>query len=79
VRAVVLERDRWVCQIRDKGCTQGATCVDHITPAIEGGAFYDPANCRASCWSCNSVRGARLAASRQTRYKTSVAVYESRW
>jgi 5-methylcytosine-specific restriction protein A len=79
VRAFVLDRDRWVCQIRDKGCTHGATEVDHIVAAVEGGAFYDPANLRAACKRCNSTRGSRLATSRQARYKTTVASYETRW
>jgi 5-methylcytosine-specific restriction endonuclease McrA len=79
LRALVLDRDLWTCQVRDKGCTHGATEVDHITPAIEGGDFYNPTNLRASCKRCNSTRGARLAAARQARYNTAVAVYESRW
>lgn len=65
---VILERDKWTCQIRDRGCTHHATAVDHIEAVIEGGMFFDPENLRAACRHCNSVRGARLAAARASRY-----------
>lgn len=60
VRATVLERDGYVCQIGLLGCSGQATCVDHITPVSWGGAWYDPSNLRAACWSCNDALG-RLA------------------
>jgi 5-methylcytosine-specific restriction protein A len=75
LRLYVLDRDRWVCQVRDKGCTHGATTVDHIAPVVEGGEFWDLGNLRGACWSCNSVRGARLA----RRYRVSVARYVTRF
>jgi 5-methylcytosine-specific restriction endonuclease McrA len=79
VRLAILDRDRWVCQVRDKGCTHGATAVDHITPAVEGGDFYDPANLRATCRRCNSTRGSRLAMSRAARYRNTEARYATRF
>jgi 5-methylcytosine-specific restriction endonuclease McrA len=75
----VKDRDRGVCQVRDQGCTHAGTAVDHIVPVAEGGDFWDPTNLRASCRSCNSRRGARLANTRNARYRHSVAAYESRW
>lgn len=59
VRAAVLERDRFLCQIRGPGCTGVADEVDHIVPRSEGGALYDPDNLRASCGTCNRVRNNR--------------------
>ena len=81
LRTYVLDRDGWQCQIRAKDCTHVATCVDHIDPAVEGGAFYDPANVRASCTGCNARRGLRLAMRRakRYRYKTTLAEYVSRF
>lgn len=60
-RATVLARDRYLCTIRDKGCTVHAPLrgghVDHIVPLSMGGAKYDLANVRAACRSCNLKRG----------------------
>ena len=54
LRPVVLERDAHRCQIGGKHCTVVATEVDHIVPLADGGAPYDPTNCRAACRWCNS-------------------------
>lgn len=63
VRALVLERDQHVCQIRGPRCTVHATDADHIVPPNEGGAAFDPSNVRAACPQCNRGRGqARLSA-----------------
>lgn len=63
IRLQILERDGYACQINGPGCTLHASHVDHIIPWTEGGAWYDPANLRASCEHCNTARGqARLAA-----------------
>lgn len=56
VRLLVLERDKWRCQIRASYCTGAATEVDHIVPTRSGGAMYDLRNLRAACRSCNSGR-----------------------
>jgi hypothetical protein len=54
VRAGVLERDGYVCQIRlPKVCTHKATQVDHIVAIEQGGAPYDDRNLRAACQPCN--------------------------
>jgi 5-methylcytosine-specific restriction endonuclease McrA len=55
-RIGILERDHWLCTIRDQGCTEVATQVDHIIPLEMGGEKYDPLNCRASCAPCNQGR-----------------------
>lgn len=62
VRLGILERDNYLCQIRDKGCEGHATDVDHIVPWREGGAWYDPGNLRAACAKCNRARGPRRMA-----------------
>lgn len=61
VRALVLERDHWVCQLRLVCQGDRATEVDHVVPLGEGGDLLDPANGRASCARCNRVRGGRQA------------------
>jgi 5-methylcytosine-specific restriction endonuclease McrA len=78
LRLLVLDRDRWVCRVRDRGCTGGATTVDHVDPVVEGGAFWDPSNLRAACGWCNSQRGRVLGATRQARYRTGEAHYATR-
>lgn len=55
-RVGILERDRWTCLLRLRGCTDKATCVDHVVPLAMGGAKYDPRNCRAACAHCNTSR-----------------------
>lgn len=59
VRLQILERDRWLCQIRRPGCTVKATDVDHIIAVAEGGSHRDPRNLRASCQHCNRGRKVR--------------------
>ncbi len=56
-RATILRRDRYRCRIGLPGCVVTATHVDHIIPLHQGGAKYDPANCRAACADCNLSRG----------------------
>jgi 5-methylcytosine-specific restriction protein A len=56
VRREVLERDGWLCQIRGPKCLIRADRADHIIPWRQGGAYYDPANLRASCKPCNEGR-----------------------
>ena len=64
LRLMVLDRDHWSCQIRGPGCSQHATCVDHIEARSIGGAMWDPKNIRASCRTCN-LRAASLLQRRQ--------------
>ena len=56
IRKQILARDNHTCQINGEGCTTLATQVDHITPIVAGGAWYDPNNLRASCATCNNRR-----------------------
>ena len=56
IRPAILERDRYICQVRLEGCTVKATHVDHIIPWRQGGAAWDHANLRAACESCNLKR-----------------------
>lgn len=69
LRRSILARDRHQCQLRLDGCTGDARPigghVDHIVSPIDGGAFFDPSNLRASCPSCNCREGGRLGASRR--------------
>lgn len=64
-RTLVLARDNYRCQIRKSGCTETATCVDHIMPVESGGSWFDPSNLRAACLHCNSSRVNRTAMSRK--------------
>jgi hypothetical protein len=56
LRKQILNRDSHLCQIGTPGCTQTATEVDHIVPVSQGGAWFDPLNLRAACFSCNNKR-----------------------
>lgn len=63
LRAYVLRRDRYRCQIGSTGCTERAEAsgahaghVDHIVPRELGGGDEET-NLRASCRSCNLSRG----------------------
>ena len=65
IREQVLNRDGHRCQMKDNGstCLEPATDVDHIIPPNEGGAPFDPDNCRAACARHNRGRGqGRMAA-----------------
>ena len=66
VRAHVLERDGWVCQVCFESIdryarprTSRAAVVDHIRPCSDGGDWYDPTNLRAAHHACNTVRANR--------------------
>ena len=61
VRAAVLRRDNWECQIRGEGCIGTANTVDHIHPKAWGGRAT-PDNLRAACWPCNQRKGTRADA-----------------
>lgn len=56
LRAFVLARDGYTCQVRSAVCTFEATAVDHRVPISLGGEPLNPANCRATCQPCNSSR-----------------------
>jgi 5-methylcytosine-specific restriction enzyme A len=55
VRAGVLKRDGYVCQLKLVGCTGLATIADHIVVWRDGGSD-DEANLRAVCASCHNKR-----------------------
>jgi len=57
VRALVLRRDGWLCQLRLPGCKTRASQVDHIIPLADGGPRLDPSNLRAACKPCNVSAG----------------------
>ena len=60
LRLAVLYRDGYVCQVGGPKCVGRASTVDHITPVILGGAFWDQANLRASCKPCNYASGTHI-------------------
>ncbi len=64
VRALVLERDGYVCWLCG---LPGANSADHVLPVSRGGATHDPANLRAAHYSCNSKRGNRIDGHRVIR------------
>ncbi|MDP9346365.1 MAG: HNH endonuclease [Actinomycetota bacterium] len=53
IRARVLHRDRWTCQM----CGARASHVDHIRPVLFGGSD-DENNLQALCEACNLAKGA---------------------
>lgn len=59
LRLAILERDGYLCKINGPHCQTKADCVDHIIARVEGGAVYDPLNCRAACTPCNAGRDRR--------------------
>jgi hypothetical protein len=59
LRAAVLARDGYLCQIGGPRCVGHATTADHINPvAIAPDMFWEPDNVRAACAPCNAGRGA---------------------
>jgi 5-methylcytosine-specific restriction endonuclease McrA len=55
LRAQILARDGWLCQI--PGCGRTAHHVDHIQPVLFGGTD-DPSNLQALCAEHNLQKGA---------------------
>lgn len=55
LRAYVLARDGYICQVRMDCCTHHADQVDHIIPRSAGGEDTEQ-NCRAACRACNLAR-----------------------
>ena len=66
LRLVILERDKWQCQIRLRGCKGRADQVDHIRPMTRGGGHH-PGNLRAACKHCNITRSNKLNAQHKRR------------
>jgi 5-methylcytosine-specific restriction endonuclease McrA len=56
LRQSILQRDDHTCRVRLPGCTHHAEVIDHIIPALSGGAWFEPSNLRAACKSCNRAR-----------------------
>ena len=63
LRRQILERDAWVCHYcgqpidpQVKWPDPMSAAVDHIIPRSKGGDTFDPGNCRASHFRCNSQR-----------------------
>ena len=57
VRRAVLERDRYLCQLRLPGCRRVATSVDHVVGLAQGGQRYEGSNLVAACMPCNVAKG----------------------
>lgn len=55
IRAIVLERDGYRCQLKLKGCTTIATQFDHIVDRRIAGD--GPDNGQAACAWCNTSKG----------------------
>lgn len=56
LRLQIYQRDDNQCRLRLSGCTTIPTQLDHIVAPNQGGAWFDPANLRAACASCNNKR-----------------------
>lgn len=59
VRAAVLARDAWRCQLQLVGCTEQAVQVHHLLGKVHGD---NPAHLVAACAHCNQQAGDPLAA-----------------
>lgn len=66
IRAKVLTRDGWECQLRQPGCLTEATEVDHIQPVSQGGDD-DLDNLAAVCHPCHKKKTAIETAAAQAR------------
>lgn len=55
LRAAILERDGYRCQIRRPRCVGLAATVDHIVPAWRGGSDH-PSNLQAACGPCHNSK-----------------------
>lgn len=69
LRKLALQRDNYICQMREKDCTKIATTVHHIKP-IE---FYpelalELSNLMSVCWNCHEL----------TKPKKPLGSYEAR-
>lgn len=81
IRACILRRDRWKCQIpKEDGtlCLRPARDVDHIVELADGGSFHEWSNLRAACEDCHVkktivMRSARAVRKRNERKKASIA------
>jgi 5-methylcytosine-specific restriction endonuclease McrA len=55
IRAQVLRRDNYQCQLKGSRCLGKASCVDHWVPRSKGGSNA-LSNLRASCLPCNTQK-----------------------
>jgi 5-methylcytosine-specific restriction endonuclease McrA len=66
LRAEVLERDGYECQLHLPGCTSDATCVDHREGLAFGGG-HGVDNLQAACQPCNNAKRGRPPLKREQR------------
>lgn len=79
VRAYVLARDHFRCQVQLAGiCTGDATEVDHERAIALWGVSYDTDHLRASCRPCNRHLGGQVAELKRKIGQAAVAVGPSR-
>jgi 5-methylcytosine-specific restriction protein A len=64
LRASILERDGYRCQMRGPRCTGIATTVDHIREVADGGSD-DPSNLQAACEPCHRSKTGKHGRARQ--------------
>lgn len=67
IRASILERDRWLCQLHYEGCTRIAQEVDHI----QAGDNHHPTNLQAACTRCHATKSTREGAAARARIAAS--------
>lgn len=66
IRQIVLAAAESQCQIRGPRCKGTATTVDHVIPLSQGGSWFDLANLRAACTTCNYGRVTPVAVDKGT-------------
>ena len=66
LRAEVLERDAYMCQVQLPGCIGRASVVDHVEGVAYGGSG-DRSNLQACCQPCNDRKKGQAPLKREDR------------
>lgn len=69
LRAKILKRDHYQCQLNEPGCTIKADQVDKIVNVAAGGDPRDPRNLRAACAHCNARKAQAEATKARNAWK----------
>jgi 5-methylcytosine-specific restriction protein A len=76
LRAKVMQRDEWTCQLRGPHCAVIATDVDHVVNVASGGS-HDMSNLVAACTPCHRDKSQREAQAGRNRGKRRPLVHPS--
>lgn len=59
IKDFIFKRDNYLCQLKLKGCSNKAECLDHIIPISKGGLGILE-NLQASCNHCNNLKSSNI-------------------